>query len=119
MLEVYIVKGGSTMIKHPASVVPSYGAAYRRLQDLEHRYMCSLKLWISCNEELNGPGYFQVHIAGSGYIFDHIPAELGQVKARIIPAFDDPFASALWHALDVLQSTLSRFEGHLINPPSQ
>jgi len=102
------------MVKSGVQVTPSYSASLRRLQEIEHRYMVSLKLWISCNEEANGPGYFKVHISGSGYIFDHVHAAELRTEARIISAFDDPFGSALWHCLDHLEAALSRHEGHLI-----
>lgn len=107
------------MLTHGSTIVPSYGAAYRRIMKLEADYEVNLKLWVSCNEEPNGPGYFEIHLAGGGDLFDIIPSQFGTTRARVIAAFDDPFASALWHCLDCLESTLQRYAGHLTTRPSQ
>lgn len=107
------------MIHTVGQVVPSIRAAFVRIGELEEAYRIRAGIWISMHEEPNGTGYFQLHLSGSGDIFDHIPQPLGHCKARIIPAFDDPFASALWSVIDQLQVCLERYAGYLNLPPSQ
>jgi hypothetical protein len=107
------------MTRSVLDVVPSIRAGYTRLTQLESRYRCRLGLWVSIHEEANGPGFFQLHVSGSGEAFDYLPAGGGHARARIIPAFDDPFASALWSCLDQLEQALDRHAGYLAHPPSQ
>ena len=107
------------MIHASHQLVPSLRAAYVQITELEANYRIRVGLWISMKDEPDGSGYFEVHMSGSGDIYDHIPQPLGHTKARVIPAFDDPFASALQACIDQLQLVLERYAGYLTPPPSQ
>jgi hypothetical protein len=98
--------------------VPSLRAAFVQIAELENSFRIRIGMWISMKEESDGSGYFEVHMSGSGDIYDHIPQPLGHTKARVIPAFDEPFASALFSCIDQLRSVLERYAGYLVLPPS-
>lgn len=99
--------------------IPSVRASYARIIKLEEEYRIRIGMWVSIHEDVDGSGYFQVHISASGDIYDHIPPPLGHAKARIIPAFDDPFGSACFACLDQLETVLARYAGYLVVPPTQ
>ena len=104
------------MIHSAGQLVPNLSAGYRRLEQIEQKYGIRAGMWVSMHEDTNGYGYFQLHLSGSGDIFDHIPQPLGHAKARVIEAFDDPFANALWQCIDLLEACLDRYAGYLVLP---
>lgn len=105
---VYSVKEVSAMAQSSDLVVPSIRACYAKLVELETSYRVRLGLWISIHEEPSGMGYFEIHISGSGELYDRLPKGTGHCRARIIPAFDEPFASALWSGLVQIEACYLR-----------
>jgi len=97
------------MITDNPAPVPTQAACRDRIIRLEEEYGVSLAMWVSLGGDDPNAAYFVVHVTGSGQLFDRMPARLASPSARLITAFPDPFASALWHCLDLLEHSLYRW----------
>jgi hypothetical protein len=119
MAQSYSETGVSKVNQQTGVQVPELASCYRRLVQLETNYRIKLGLWVSVHESMDGEGYFQVNVSGSGEAYDYVPAGIGVGRARVISAFDHPFASALWSALDQVEQFLDRHAGYLAARPSR
>lgn len=99
--------------------LPTSSAAGQRLLQLEQEYSISIKMWLTLEDEGHDRHYFTVHVSGSGEVFDLLPGAAGHASARVISAFRDPLASALWHCLDLLEHSIKRGVMRFNRPPSQ
>lgn len=97
------------MITNNPLQIPTNDACRDRIYRLEEEYGVSLAMWVSLGGDSPDAAFFQLHITGSGHLFDRMPARLASPAARIVSAFPNPFAAALWHCLDLLEQSLYRW----------
>ena len=93
--------------ENPVPVATLQGAA-KKMLEVELEYGVSLGVWLSLDGDPTEQVWWAVHITGSGEIFDHMPARLATARARVVSAFHDPLAEALWHCLSQLETALFR-----------
>lgn len=102
-----VTYGGKQMRQlHDHGAPPTRQSCFAYMRELEDYYGISIKFWVSwLPNTANGPS-LELHLTGSGQVFDELLPSKGRTLSRIIDGQNGSLYSPMWSTLVQLDSNL-------------